>query len=69
VCHVWSVVCVDGVDLMKMRGHGSVYLCADVSLSGNRFGAEGGAAIAGVLPHLSSLTTLQYVGSEGRVWG
>jgi hypothetical protein len=55
--------------LMRMRGRGSsVRLCFDVSLSCNGFGAEGGSAIAGALPHLSSLTTLEYVGSKGGVW-
>jgi hypothetical protein len=54
--------------LMRMRGRGSsVRLCVDVSLSYNRLGAEGGSAIAGALPHLPSLTILQYVGSEGGV--
>ena len=32
-----------------------------VSLSGNRLGAEGGAAMAGAVQHLTSLTTLEYV--------
>jgi hypothetical protein len=54
--------------LMRMRGRGSsVRLCFDVSLPCNGLGAEGGSAIAGALPHLSSLTTLEYVGSERGV--
>ncbi len=32
-----------------------------VSLSGNDLGAEGGAAMAGALQRLTSLTTLKYV--------
>jgi hypothetical protein len=45
--------------IMRMHGRGSsVRLCVDVSLSNNDFGAKGGSAIAGALPHLSSLTTL-----------
>jgi hypothetical protein len=32
-----------------------------VSLSFNDIGAEGGAAIAGALHHMTSLTTLKYV--------
>ncbi len=46
----------------------AVWLCVDVSILGNGLGAEGGSAIAGVLPHLTSLTTLEYVRSEGGVW-
>ncbi len=42
-------------------------VCVDVSLSENSLGAKGGSAIAGALPHLTSLTTLQYVRSEGGV--
>jgi hypothetical protein len=58
-----------GMVLTRMRGCGSsVRLCVDVSLSNNDFGAKGGSAIAGALPHLSSLMTLKYVGSEGGVW-
>jgi hypothetical protein len=54
--------------LMRMRGCGSsVRLCVDVSLSNNDLGAKGGSAIAGALPHLPSLMTLKYVGSEGAV--
>ena len=45
VCEVWCLVC--GV------------VC--VSLSGNRLGAEGGAAMAGAVQHLTSLTALEYV--------
>jgi hypothetical protein len=45
----------------------AVWLCAHVSLSSNSLGAEGGSAIVGALAHLSSLTTLQYVRSEGGV--
>ena len=44
------------------------WLCVDVSLSGNDLGAEGGTAIAGALPDLSSLTTLMYVHIEVDVW-
>ena len=33
-----------------------------VSLSWNNLGAEGGAAMAGAVQHLRSLTTLEYVG-------
>ena len=32
-----------------------------VSLSGNSLGVEGGAAMAGAVQHLTSLTTLEYV--------
>ena len=42
-------------------------VCVDVSLSGNSFDEKGGSAIAGALPHLTSLTTLEYVRSEGGV--
>ena len=52
---------------MRMRGRGW-WLCVDVSLSGNGLRAEGGTAIAGALPRLSSLTTLKYVHIEGDVW-
>ena len=45
VCEVWCLVC--GV------------VC--VRLDGNDLGAEGGAAMAGALQHLTSLTTLEYV--------
>ncbi len=38
-----------------------------VDVSGNGLGAMGGCAIAGALPHLTSLTTLKYVRSEGGV--
>ncbi len=38
-----------------------VCVCVCVSLSGNDFGAEGGAAMAGAMQHLTSLTTLEYV--------
>jgi hypothetical protein len=49
-------------------GSVAVWLCVDVSLPLNVslrnrllvLGAEGGAAIAGVLPDLRSLTTLKY---------
>ena len=44
-------------------------VCVDVSLSRNDLDAEGGSAIAGALPHLTSLTTLEYVRSEGGVCG
>ncbi len=46
-------------------------LCVDVtdSLFGDGLGAKGGAAIAGTLAHLSSLTTLKYVRSERGVCG
>ncbi len=43
-------------------------LCVDVSLSANGLHAEGGTAIAGALPGLSSLATLEYVRIEGDVW-
>jgi hypothetical protein len=43
------------------------WLCVDVSLSGNGLSAKGGSAIAGALPRLTSLTTLEYVRSEGVV--
>jgi hypothetical protein len=45
VCEVWCLVCC--------------VVC--VSLSRNRLDAEGGAAMAGALQHLTSLTTLRYV--------
>ncbi len=45
VCLVWCLVC------------GLVW----VSLSHNDLGAEGGAAMAGAVQHLTSLTTLEYV--------
>ena len=32
-----------------------------VSLGANQLGAEGGAAMAGAVQHLTSLTTLEYV--------
>ena len=56
--------------LMRMRGRGCgcVYaVCVDVSLSRSSLYAGGGSAIAGALPHLTSLTTLKYVRSEGGV--
>jgi hypothetical protein len=54
--------------LMRTRGRGGcVWLCIDVSLSGTGLGAKGGSAVVGALPHLSSLTTLEYVRSEGGV--
>ena len=64
-CGVWCVWMM----LMRMCGRGcvAVWLCVDVSLSHNVLGAEGGSAIAGALPHLTSLTTLEYVRSEGGV--
>jgi hypothetical protein len=43
----------------------AVAVCVDVSLS--FYGADGVSAIAGALPHLPSLTTLEYVRSEGGV--
>jgi hypothetical protein len=42
-------------------------VCVDVSLSRIDIGAEGGSAIARALPHLTSLTTLEYVRREGGV--
>ena len=45
VCEMWWLVC--GV--------------ACLSLSRNDLGAEGGAAMAGAVQHLTSLTTLEYV--------
>ncbi len=42
-------------------------VCVDVSLSRIDIGAEGESAIARALPHLTSLTTLEYVHSEGGV--
>ena len=44
-------------------------VCVDVSLSGNILGDGGGYAISEALSHLSSLTTLEYVRSEGGVCG
>ena len=44
-------------------------MCVDVSLSGNYLGDGGGFAISEALSHLSSLTTLEYVRSEGGVCG
>ncbi len=44
-------------------------VCVDISLSGNRLYARGGSAIARALPHLASLTTLEYVRSEGGACG
>jgi hypothetical protein len=35
------------------------------SLGGNNIGPEGGAAIAGALPHVPSLSQLVYVVGEG----
>ena len=63
----WWWLCV-WMMLMRMRGRGCcVLLCVDVSLSGTGLGAKGGSAIVGALAHLSSLTTLEYVRSEGGV--
>ncbi len=58
---VWVYVCVfcDG-------GVGCVFWCmvcgvVCVSLKRNDLGAEGGAAMAGAVQHLTSLATLKYV--------
>ena len=63
---------MDDVDSMRMRGRGLGCVCAvcvDIRLFDNDLGAEGGSAIARALPHLTSLTTLKYVRSEGGVCG
>ncbi len=49
VCGVWCVVC------------GLVCGLVCVSLSGNNLGAVGGAAMAGAVQRLTSLTTMKYV--------
>ncbi len=61
------MVCVDDVDEDAWSWLFCVWLYVDVSLFDNGFGAKGGSAIAGALHHLSSLTILEYVGSEGGV--
>jgi hypothetical protein len=53
VCGRWCWMCVCCV-----FGDGGV---VHVSLSYNDLGAEGGAAMAGAVQHLTSLTTLKYV--------
>jgi hypothetical protein len=54
---VWVCVCLQTVvfDVCWVCG----VVC--VSLTGNWVGAEGGAAMAGAVQHLTSLTTLEYV--------
>ncbi len=55
-------VCMGGVyvfvSVVVYGGRGCL-VC--VSLSENDLGAEGGAAMAGAVHHLTSLTTLKYV--------
>ncbi len=57
----WEYVCwcvfADGGACVRC----DVWFGVFVSLSGNRLGAEGGAAMAFAVQHLTSLTSLQYV--------
>jgi hypothetical protein len=60
---VWVCVCLLTVVLDVCVVCGVLFVCgvACVSLSYNDLGAEGGAAMAGAVQHLTSLTTLEYV--------
>jgi hypothetical protein len=55
VCGRWCWMC--GL----VCGVGCVCGVVCVRLSDNRLGEEGGAAMAGAVQHLTSLTTLEYV--------
>jgi hypothetical protein len=58
VVGMWSRVCVviDAKEVVLLD-----VVCCIVSMSTNDLGAEGGAAMAGAVQHLTSLTTLEYV--------
>ncbi len=59
----YGYVCVfgDGGGWMCVRCVRCVCGVVCVSLSNSWLGAEGGAAMAGAVQHLTSLTTLEYV--------
>ncbi len=66
--YVEAVLCVSvGVGVMVCGAMGLCVClaCGVVSLSSNRIGAEGAAAIGAGLVQVPSLTTLQYVRTPG----
>ena len=64
----WCVCGCDGMMVCGAMGLCVCLACGVVSLSSNRIGDEGAAAIGAGLVHVPSLTTLEYVRTRRLFW-